>query len=98
VPGFQWDKIQTNYGNTITGEIPRKYIKTEGMKPFPKYPLIITSSDGKQFSCESRDVNSVEINPFSTVGALYTEWDWIIVAVAGFTPLPESINWIYCSE
>ncbi len=91
VPGFQWDKIQTNYGNTITGEIRSNSIKTEGMKPFPKYPLIITSSDGKQFSYESKDVNSVEINPFSTVGALYAKWDWITVAVAGFTPLPYKV-------
>jgi membrane protein DedA with SNARE-associated domain len=36
-------------------------------------------------------VKDFKINPFTTVGALYVRYDWEIVAIAGFTPIPYKV-------
>ncbi len=98
VPGFARDKVVLQSGEEVDGLIDRNCIAAQMLfKPTMKiqktltYPLSVTESDGSQKSIDEQTVKEVQINPFTTVGALYIKYDWEIVAIAGFTPIPYKV-------
>ena len=92
VPGFAWDTVKTTSNQTINGEVRSDSLEVISFRHVePKYPLSITDESGKELVFAKNDVEDIQINPFSTVGSLYSVHDWKIVATAGFTPLPYKV-------
>ena len=98
VPGFARDTIVLKSGQEVQGLIDRKCIDARLLlEPAPKfqktltYPIVLSTRDGKSQSIDEQTVEEVKINPFTTVGALYVRYDWEIVAIAGFTPIPYKV-------
>ena len=98
VPGFSRDVVVLNSGKELHGLIDRKCVDARLlMEPAPKfqvtpvYPIVLTSPDNKTETIDQQAINEVKIKPFTTVGALYVKYDWEIVAIAGFTPIPYKV-------
>lgn len=98
VPGFSRDIVVLKSGQEVQGLIDRKCVDAQMlMEPTPKfqvtpvYPVVLTSRDGKTESIDEQAIKEVKVKPFTTVGALYVRYDWEIVAIAGFTPIPYKV-------
>jgi len=92
VPGFSRDKIVLQDSTTIEGFIQQSSLKTVPMtKVVPKYPLDFVTKSGDTRLLKENEVKEVTIKPFTQVGALYDAYDWEIVAIAGFTPIPYKV-------
>jgi membrane protein YqaA with SNARE-associated domain len=98
VPGFSRDRVVLTSGEEITGSIARECLHAEMRFPLVKstvtYPLTIVDIEGvKHEAISQSDVKdgNVEVGSFSKVGALYSAYNWVIVAIAGFTPLPYKV-------
>jgi len=98
VPGFSRDMVVLTSGQQVQGLIDRKCVEAQLLfEPTPKvqktpiYPIVLSTRDGQSQSIDEKTVKEVKINPFTTVGALYVKYDWEIVAIAGFTPIPYKV-------
>jgi membrane protein YqaA with SNARE-associated domain len=98
VPGFSRDIVVLKSGQEVQGLIDRKCVDARLLtEPAPKfqvtpvYPIVLTSRDGKTESIDEQAIKEVKVKPFTTVGALYVKYDWEIVAIAGFTPIPYKV-------
>ena len=98
VPGFSRDTVVLKSGQEIHGLIDRKCVDAQLLfEPAPEvqktlsYPIVLSARDGKSQSIDEQTVKEFKINPFTTVGALYVRYDWEIVAIAGFTPIPYKV-------
>ena len=98
VPGFSRDTVVLGSGEIVEGLIDRKCVDAQLLfEPAPNvqkttiYPIVLLTRDGKSQSIDEKTVKEVKINPFTTVGALYVKYDWEIVAIAGFTPIPYKV-------
>ncbi len=98
VPGFSRDLIVLKSGQEVYGLIDRKCVDAQLLfEPAPKiqktltYPIVLSARDGKNQTIDEQTVKELKINPFTTVGALYVRYDWEIVAIAGFTPIPYKV-------
>jgi membrane protein YqaA with SNARE-associated domain len=89
VPGFSRDKVVLASGEELEGlfDPERIDVSMPLMKPTLNYPLSFLCS-GETHELSEENVETVEVNPFTRVGAAYREHDWKVVATAGFTPLP----------
>lgn len=88
VPGFSYDNIIMKDGTEISCLIEADCVdvKFPLMHTQLSYPLVTA-----QQQMYEKDVQTVTVNAFTKVGALYTNHDWKIVAIAGFTPLPYKV-------
>jgi len=98
VPGFSRDVVVLKSGQEVSGLVDRKCIDVQMLlDPSPKfqktltYPIVLSTRDGSSPSMEEQTIKEVKIKPFTTVGALYERYDWEIVAIAGFTPIPYKV-------
>jgi len=93
IPGFSRDSIVLTNSQEMEGGVTPACVgvKLPMMKAYPIYPLAFTDTEGVEYSFDQSEVNQVEIRAFTKVGSLYTEHDWKIVGVAGFTPLPYKV-------
>jgi len=98
VPGFSRDTVVLKSGQEVHGLIDRKCVDAQLLfEPAPKvqktlsYPIVLSARDGKSQSIDEQTVKEIKINPFTAVGALYVRYDWEIVAIAGFTPIPYKV-------
>jgi membrane protein YqaA with SNARE-associated domain len=95
IPGFSRDRIVLTSGAEINGMIDRKNLNVKMRIPSPEatitYPFTLVMRDGTKRTLTKEDVNNVTINTFTKVGALYTDYDWELVAMAGFTPFPYKV-------
>jgi len=98
VPGFSRDIVVLTSGQEVHGLVDRKCIDAQMLfDPAPKfqktltYPIVLSMRDGDTQSIDQQAIKEVSIKPFTTVGALYEKYDWEIVAIAGFTPIPYKV-------
>ena len=98
VPGFSRDVVVLTSGQEVQGLIEQKCVDAQmSFNPSPKfektltYPIVLSMRDGQSQTVEQQSIKEVKINPFTTVGALYEKYDWEIVAIAGFTPIPYKV-------
>jgi membrane protein YqaA with SNARE-associated domain len=90
VPGFGRDTVVLKNEKQLTGMFdPGKiYVELPLMKTTVDYPIDFRQVDGTNHVLTESQIQQVTINPFTKVGAAYYKYDWIIVAIAGFTPIP----------
>ena len=91
IPGFGYDQVVMVSGETLEGTLAADRVDSTVMHSDPIYPLALTTPDGQEIVIQQAEVESVAIEPVTKVGSLYSEHDWKIVAVAGFTPLPYKV-------
>ncbi|MBC8377875.1 MAG: DedA family protein [Planctomycetes bacterium] len=91
IPGFGYDKVVMASGVELEGTFAPDRIDSTFMHSAPIYPLAFISSEGQEMVIQQSEIESIAIEPFTKVGSLYSEHDWKIVAVAGFTPLPYKV-------
>ena len=91
IPGFSRDKVVLTSNVEIEGSVSINSIESTVLHSEPIYPLTFTTKDGEEKILAEDEVASVSIEPFTKVGSLYSEHDWKIVAIAGFTPLPYKV-------
>jgi len=92
VPGFSRDKIVLMDNTNLEGFVNHTSLKVVPVtKVVPTYPVDFTAKDGTKHLLKESEVKEVQINPFTQVGALYFSYDWEIVAIAGFTPIPYKV-------
>ena len=93
IPGFSRDTIVLTNGQKLEGSVSPACVGVEipMMKAYPKYPLTFTDTKGVKHLCDQSEVNQSEIRTFTKVGALYAKYDWKIVSIVGFTPLPYKV-------
>jgi membrane protein YqaA with SNARE-associated domain len=92
VPGFSRDKIVLMDNTNLEGFVNDTSLKVVPVtKVVATYPLDFTAKDGTKHLLNESEVKEVKINPFTQVGALYSSYDWEIVAIAGFTPIPYKV-------
>jgi membrane protein YqaA with SNARE-associated domain len=98
VPGFSRDVFVLTSGQEVHGLVDRNCIDAKmTFDPWPKfektlvYPVVLSIPDGQNQSFGEQSIKEVKINPFTSVGALYERYDWEIVAIAGFTPIPYKV-------
>jgi membrane protein YqaA with SNARE-associated domain len=92
VPGFARDKIVLMDNTTLEGHIQQTSVKVDALtKVIAKYPLDFITKTGEKHTFSQTDVKEAKIQPFTQVGALYDAYDWQIVAIAGFTPIPYKV-------
>ena len=94
VPGFDRDQLVQRDGATIIGLVEPIGI-TAGVFGEVQFAELINirTPNGTNVTVPHANVDlaASDINPFTRVGALYHEYDWKIVAAAGFTPLPYKV-------
>jgi len=92
VPGFSRDKIVLQSGVELTGMVSKQSLKVMPViKVMPVYPIVLTGIDGVERRINEAEIKNIHLNAFTKIGALYSQHDWIIVAIAGFTPLPYKV-------
>ncbi|MCE5184571.1 MAG: hypothetical protein LLF76_00400 [Planctomycetaceae bacterium] len=102
VPGFAYDQLVFKDGTETMGtfsavQVSSTMFNSELMYPIeftpaPGQPIPLNFSSGPGPITVSEDqVAAFKIEPFTKVGSLYSKYDWIIVAIAGFTPLPYKV-------
>jgi len=92
VPGFSRDQIVMQDGTVLQGHVQPNSLKVVPVtKVVPKYPLDFIIKSGEKKTFNETEVKEVTIKPFTQVGALYDAYDWQIVAIAGFTPIPYKV-------
>ena len=90
VPGFARDTVVLRQEGQISGLLDASKIEVELplFKTTVNYPVDLHQPDGSMITLEEANVKDLTVNPFTKVGAAYGKYDWIIVAIAGFTPIP----------
>jgi membrane protein YqaA with SNARE-associated domain len=90
VPGFSRDQVVLKSGEKLTGLVERERLEVRPplMRETVEYPITLSEYGGGKRVLREEEVESIRVNAFTKVGALYFEHDWKIVAIAGFTPLP----------
>jgi len=92
VPGFTRDKIVLMDNTNLEGFVKGTSLKVVPItKVIATFPLNFTTKDKTKLLLNESQVKVVKINPFTQVGALYASYDWEIVAIAGFTPIPYKV-------
>lgn len=91
IPGFGYDVVTMNDGTQIIGTFSAEQVDSTFMHSEPIYPATFMTSGGKEVQLNQDAISDVAIEPFTKVGSLYSEHDWKIVAIAGFTPLPYKV-------
>lgn len=94
VPGFSRDEIVLVSGDHVVGLIDTDCLHANSITGVDVgSELRMKTVDGSDYSWprEELDIDRIHISAFSKVGALYKEYDWKIVATAGFTPLPYKV-------
>jgi membrane protein YqaA with SNARE-associated domain len=92
VPGFSRDQIVMRDGTILQGHVQPASLKIVPVtKVEPNYPLDFITKTGEKKTFNETEVKQVTIKPFTQVGALYDAYDWQIVAIAGFTPIPYKV-------
>lgn len=93
VPGFDRDQVVMADGRELAGMIDGEnvVVKPPMMKAEVTYPATLTTRDGEKVSLAAQEVTTAHVRPFTKVGALYKEYNFWIVAAAGFTPLPYKV-------
>ena len=92
VPGFSRDKIILKDNTNLEGFIDHASLKVVPVtKVVPTYPLGLTAKNKTKHLLNESEVKEVRIKPFTQVGVLYSAYDWEIVAIAGFTPIPYKV-------
>ncbi|MEN6665250.1 MAG: YqaA family protein [Phycisphaerae bacterium] len=89
VPGFEPDKIALVDGQSVQGHLDRSALAVKGVTSVEAaYPL---TYDGGKGRLAREQVKEVSVNPFSRVGKLYEQYDFWIVFIAAFTPIPYKV-------
>ena len=90
VPGFARDTVVLKQESPISGLLDTTRIDVELplFRSTVNYPLDLQQADGTALTLEEANVKDLTVNPFTKVGAAYGKYNWIIVAIAGFTPIP----------
>ena len=92
VPGFSRDKIILKDNTNLEGFINHASLKVVPVtKVVPTYPLGFTAKNKTKHLLNESEVKEVRLKPFTQVGVLYSAYDWEIVAIAGFTPIPYKV-------
>lgn len=92
VPGFSRDKIVLQSGTELTGMVGKESLKVMPViKVQTVYPIVVTDIDGTERHIREMEIKNVHLSAFTKIGALYSQHDWKIVAIAGFTPLPYKV-------
>lgn len=93
VPGFDRDEIVLKDGRVVEGVTDLDSVTVEGALKgaTPVYPFKVATADGQTVEFFEAEVDEIKFHPFTKVRALYNLYNWQIVAVAGFTPLPYKV-------
>jgi membrane protein YqaA with SNARE-associated domain len=103
VPGFGYDSVMFNDGTKTVGTFSASQISSTFLHSELTYPINFTPAEGElipanftpnpgtSITISEDQVSSATIEPFTKVASLYSEHDWKIVAIAGFTPLPYKV-------
>ncbi|UCG33240.1 MAG: DedA family protein [Phycisphaerales bacterium] len=99
VPGFSRDVVVLRDGTRIEGMIDSRGVKValplmRAELQFPDdsaEPLRITDSLGRAHALTEDTVVEYSVHPFTKAGGLYQTYDFWIVFIAGFTPLPYKV-------
>ena len=93
VPGFRRDTVLLRDGSEIEGLIDAESVKVTLplMEEQVQYPAIITDTAGRRHQLTELGIRRVQVGAFSKAGGLYSTYDFWIVFIAGFTPLPYKV-------
>ena len=103
IPGFGYDSITFYEGTKTLGTFSADGANSTFLHSEPTYPIEFFPAEGQPYPgnftpgpwgplwVSEEHVSSFTIEPFTKVGSLYSEHDWKIVAIAGFTPLPYKV-------
>ena len=93
VPGFRRDTVLLLDGSEIEGLIDAESVKVALplMEEQVQYPAIITDTAGRRHQLTELGIRRVRVGAFSKAGGLYSTYDFWIVFIAGFTPLPYKV-------
>ena len=94
VPGFDRDRVVMADGGVREGFLDHRRVEVSGpgMHASVTYPVDIKTDDAKVLATfEEQDVKEVDVGPFTKVASLYEDWNFWVVAAAGFTPLPYKV-------
>jgi membrane protein YqaA with SNARE-associated domain len=99
VPGFSRDEVVLTDGTHLVGMLDSGNVQVSlplmhADLVFPEdssQPLSITDSEGRTHEFTAEDVAEYHVHPFTKAGGLYQTYDFWIVFIAGFTPLPYKV-------
>jgi membrane protein YqaA with SNARE-associated domain len=99
VPGFGRDVVVLHDGTRIEGMIDTSDVKVtlplmRAELQFPDGgagPIRITDAHGRAYAVTKAKIAEYHVQPFTKAGGLYQTYDFWIVFIAGFTPLPYKV-------
>ncbi|MHC4926849.1 MAG: YqaA family protein [Planctomycetota bacterium] len=91
IPGFDRDTVVLTSGVELEGTVAKENVEPSVLHTELIYPITFYTQEGEEKVLTEQQVESVSVEPFTKVGSLYSEHDWKIVAIAGFTPLPYKV-------
>ncbi len=92
IPGFSRDQIVLTEGGDYLGLVDaREDIRITQIFPLKTelvYPVHFKTVNGEKMMLTEEQLAHCEYHTFSVISALYNQYDWQAVGIAGFTPLP----------